>query len=122
VINPYFYDWLTENPFKLENRQYPVEFPYKINESLITKISIPENYMPEQIPKPVAIRLPDNDATATITYSFSGNILLVRYVLQINKLLFLPDEYESLREFYSQIIKTQAKPIILKQVPDAAKL
>jgi hypothetical protein len=121
-INPYFYDQSTENPFKLENREYPVEFPYKINESIITKILVPENYVPEQIPKPVSIKLPDNDASATVSYSFSGNTLLVRYVMQINKLLFLPNEYELLREFYNQIIKTQAKPIILKQVTNAAKL
>jgi hypothetical protein len=121
-INPYFYDQSTENPFKLENREYPVEFPYKINESIITKILVPENYVPEQIPKPVSIKLPDNDASATVSYSFSGNTLLVRYVMQINKLLFLPNEYELLREFYNQIIKTQAKQIILKQVTNAAKL
>lgn len=122
VINPYYYNQITENPFKLENREYPVEFPNQINESLITKIAIPENYVPEQIPKPISIRLPDNGATATIVYFFSGNVLLVRYVLQINKLLFLPDEYGSLKEFYNQIIKSQSQPIILKQAPDAAKL
>lgn len=122
VINPYYYNQLTENPFKLETREYPVEFPYQISESLITKIAIPENLVPEQIPKSIAIKLPDNGATASIAYSFSGHILLVRYVLQINKLLFLPEEYGSLKEFYNQIIKSQSQPIILKQAPDAAKL
>lgn len=122
VINPFLYEQFSDNPFKLENRQYPVEFPYKNVETMITKISVPENYVPEQVPKPISIKLPDNDASATITCSFSEHVLLVRYVLQINKQLFLPDEYESLKEFYSQIIKAQAKPIILKQAPDAAKL
>jgi hypothetical protein len=122
VINPYYYNQLTENPFKLETREYPVEFPYQISESLITKIAIPENLVPEQIPKSIAIKLPDNAAIASIAYSFSGHILLVRYVLQINKLLFLPEDYGSLKEFYNQIIKSQSQPIILKQAPDAAKL
>ena len=41
-----------------------------------------------------------------------GNTLNVVSMLQINKSLFLQDEYPHLREFYNQMIAKQAEQIV----------
>ena len=120
IINPFLYEQLTENPFKSDDRKYPVNFPYLTTEMVITKLIIPKGFIVAEMPKPISIELPGKSATALINFSASEKDLLVVYKLQFNKLLFFQNEYELLKELYSQIIKKQAQPIVLKPVPNAS--
>jgi hypothetical protein len=119
MINPYLFDQLIENPFKLEERKYPVDYPFLIDQTLITKISFPSNLTIAEMPKPFKVVLPDNSATAAIYTTKSDGSFQVRYQLQINKNTFQTDEYVLLKELYNQIIKKQSEPIILKPVANA---
>jgi len=120
MVYPFMLERLTENPFKIEDRKYPVEFPYLKNENMVVKISIPDRFAISEAPKPVSIVMPANNAVAKINYVVAGNVLMVTYKLQINKLTFTKEEYPMLKELYSQIIKAQALPIVLKPVPNAS--
>jgi hypothetical protein len=122
MINPFFYNQLTENPHKLEERKYPINFPYLTAQTHITKITIPDNLAFSEIPKPISIVLPENSGVATINYLAQENSLTVLYKLQINKKLFLPEEYETIKELYAQIIKKQTQPVIIKSSADVSKL
>jgi len=42
-------------------------------------------------------------------------IILVNMVFTINKTLFLPDEYATLRNFFDLVINKQAEQIVLKK-------
>ena len=35
--------------------------------------------------------------------------------IKINKTMFLPDEYENLREFFKLVVKKQSEQIVLKK-------
>lgn len=120
MVYAFMFEQQTENPFKIDDRKYPVDFPYLKNENLVVKITIPEGFAISELPQPISIVLPANSAIAKINYTSAGNILMVTYRLQINKLSFTKDEYPLLKELYSQIIKSQALPIILKPAPDAS--
>lgn len=122
LINPFLYEQITDNPFKFDERKYPVNFPYLTTEMVITKIILPEGLVLAETPIPISIELPEKSATALINFSVTDKDLLVVYKLQINKLLFFPQEYELLKELYSQIIKAQSQPIVLKPDPNASKL
>ena len=122
IINPFLYEQISENPFKLEKRNYPVDFAYKREKMLITKIIIPESYTISELPKPVKIKLPDNTGNVLINYTSLGNILNVTYKFQINKTLFLPNEYDLLKQFYAVIIEKQSEPVILKKNENEAAL
>jgi len=65
--------------------------------------------------------LPNNEGVATINYSTRENILVVIYKLQINKKLFIPEEYGTIQELYAQIIKKQTQPVILKPALNVTK-
>ena len=53
---------MDKNPFFEESRDYPVFYPYKMDERHIVKINIPEGYEVESLPETVAMTLPGDTA------------------------------------------------------------
>ena len=111
-IDPFF----SENPFKLAKREFPVEFNYPMSVLRIYSFTIPENYEISELPKPIVIKMPDNSANFYYQLSQNGNNIKVSYVLNIKKSLFLPDEYESLKQFFQMLIDKHNELIVLKSV------
>jgi len=122
LINPFLFEQITNNPFKLEERQYPVDFAYLRSKYLISNITIPEGYVISELPKPVIINLPDKSMSVKVQFQAQGNKLSSIFKYSIKKTVFMPDEYAYLKAIYEQIIKKQAEPIILKPTNDAASL
>jgi len=122
IINPFLFEKIDDNPFKLEERKYPVDFAYCRSKQLISSITIPEGYIVSEIPKPIKIVLPDQAMSVLIQYQQQQGKLTTLYRLRINKTVFLPEEYAYLKTIYEQIIKKHAEPIILKPNTDAASL
>lgn len=81
----------------------------------MSRISLPEGYSVDELPQPKVISLPNGAAKYTYNVSQLGNMLNVVSFLQINKSLFLQDEYPNLREFYNQLVAKQAEQIVLKK-------
>jgi hypothetical protein len=113
-INLMFYDQLKENPFKSDKRNYPVDYAYPIEKTYIIKIKIPENYSITDIPKNINMKMPDNSANFKYNITYFGNTIQLTYKFCINKVIFLPNEYADLKEFYNQIIKKHSEPLIIK--------
>lgn len=115
-LNPVLMDAVEENPFKLEKREYPVDFSYGRNRIFMLQLELPEGYGVEQLPKPV--RLVNTDNTASFQYSVSqiGSKVQVMYRLQIKKPTFIMSEYEELKLLYDIIVNKEAEPLILKRV------
>ena len=115
-IIPTFYSQLRENPFKMDTRNYPVDFGYNTEKTITSIIEIPENYEVAELPAPVNIKMADNAASLTYIVARSGKTINIKSIFSINKPVFLPNEYKLLREFYDQVIKKQSEPIILKKL------
>ncbi len=115
-INPLVHLKTVENPFELEKRTYPIDFPYLYNRSYIVKINIPEGYEVSELPKPLILSMPENSGRITYQISNISNQLVVSYRFTINKEMFLPSDYGYIREFYNQIIKKQSEPVILNKL------
>lgn len=111
VLNPYF----ETNPFKLDKREYPVEFnyPYSIMQNYF--ITVPEGYSISELPKPMITKMPDNGARFTYNAVLSGQALMVSTALTIKKSQFLPVEYEILKQFFQLIMDKQNELIVLKK-------
>lgn len=114
-LNPYVTSQLKENVFKHEKREYPVDFGSPADRTYMCKIVLPEGYTVDELPKPKIIVLPGNAAKFSYNISQTGNVLNVISMLQINKALFLQDEYPHLREFYNQVVAKQSEQIVLKR-------
>jgi hypothetical protein len=114
-INPLFYSQLKENPFRMDKRNYPVDYGYKIEKSITTILEIPSNFEISELPAPVTVKLPDNAGSLTYLSVKTGNTISIKSTFLINKSLFLPTEYKYLKEFYNQVVKKHSEPIILKR-------
>jgi len=115
-LNPFLIDRTDENPFKLENRQYPVNFTTSKDYKYIINITIPDGYKVEQLPKSVKISMPENTASYQLQAMTNENVVQLSMKMNINKPVFLMTEYEMLRSFFDEIVKKEAETLILKKI------
>ena len=114
-LYPLLYEQLTENPFKSDERKYPVDFAYPREKSVIIQIQIPEGFEASSLPEPVSLYLPEHTVDFSYQVALSGNTLTAIYKFNINKAVFLPNEYPDLKLIYDQVIKHHSQPVILKK-------
>ncbi|HEX6227228.1 MAG TPA: transglutaminase domain-containing protein, partial [Chryseolinea sp.] len=114
-LNPFIEMQEVENPFKSEKREYPVDFGSPHERMYMTKIIIPKGYRLDELPKPQIFMLPENAAKFVYNIVITGDVINVTSHLQINKSLFIQDEYPHLREFYTRVVSKQAEQIVLKK-------
>jgi hypothetical protein len=114
-INPFVTGQVESNPFKLEERVYPVDYPSPLEKIYTCKLVVPEDYAVDELPKSKLFMLPENAAKYMFNVSQAGNTIFISSNLQINKNIFLPTEYPALREFYNQVVAKQSEQIVLKK-------
>jgi len=115
-INPMFGEGLKENPFKSEERFYPVEMPYTIDQTYLLQLEIPKDYTVDELPKQLVVKLNErDDGLFEYRISESNGTISLRSRLRLKRSVFLPEEYEMLREFFNMIVKKHNEQIVLKK-------
>jgi hypothetical protein len=114
-LNPFLFLKEEANPFKSDDRIYPIDLAKLSDKTLVCTITIPENYLVEELPQSTVIALPSNSAKCYFNINQTGNRILVTSRLQINKTLFQPEEYQDLKEFYARIVAKKNETIVLKR-------
>ena len=114
-ISPILYLRQSENPFKLEQRVYPVDFGKTTEQTFVFRFTVPENFQAEEIPVSKIITLPNNGGKYVYNVSSNGNLIIITSTFSINTSLFSQQEYPYLREFYNQIVAKQSEQLVLKK-------
>lgn len=112
-FTPLFFLAMTENPFKSEERNFPVDYGMPWLDNFTTSITIPEGYIVESFPKETAIGLPENLGVFKYKVVVLGNKIKLSSLLQINTNIIAPQHYSALRSFYKQLIEKQTEKIVL---------
>ena len=112
-INPMLYQRMEENPFKVTERKYPVDFIYPVETVYLFKLTLPDGVKVSQLPRPLIIKLPDNSASCIYQMAANGNTIQLSYKYLINKPIFSESQYADLREFFTEVVKKQSEPIVL---------
>lgn len=115
-LNPFLFDRFTENPFKLETRQYPVDFTTAIDNKMNFIFRIPEGWAVEQLPKNVRMTLPDKSASILFSATNDEKMIQIAFKLAINKAVFIQTEYNDLKVFFDELVKKQTEMIVLKKI------
>ena len=102
-----------KNPFKLEDRKFPVDFASPWKDRNTVSIQIPEEYKVESLPASLAIGLPDNLGVFKFQVTQKGNTISTMSILQINSAIVTPEYYLVLKDFYGQMVKKQSEKIVL---------
>ncbi len=114
-LNPMMGHGEKENPFKLNERAYPVDFAAPVDETYICRFILPEGYEMEEGPQNKVLALPDNGGKFMYVVQQQGNEVQIMSKISINKPVFYAPEYPYLKEFYNQIVTKQAEQIVLKK-------
>jgi hypothetical protein len=116
LFYPLLFERIEKNKYTLEEREYPVDYNYPILETYVFDYTIPAGYQVESVPKSITMKMPDNSITISYSCQVIDNKIKLLYRRNINKILFLPNEYLNLKEIYNQIVKKHNEQIILKKV------
>ncbi|RUA17103.1 MAG: transglutaminase, partial [Flavobacteriia bacterium] len=112
-FSPMFYLATLENPFKAETREFPVDYGYPWEDKYIITIAIPEGYVVESIPEPMAIVLTEGMGQFRYNITAGGNQINVRVEESINTPIVPSHYYADLKEFFRHIVEKESEKIIL---------
>lgn len=112
-FNMFALQQITENPFKREDRKYPVDFIYPVSKSGVVRLTLPHNMKAEELPPAANIALPDNAARFTMLYQAMDSVVVLNYTLSINQYVFGEKQYADIKAFYDLIVSNQSKPVVL---------
>lgn len=115
-FNPLFGEAYKTNPFTAAKRSYPVEMPYQTNELININMEIPKGYKIDELPKSSRINFNENEGIFEYLIQADAKTIQLRCKVVLNKANFLPEDYESLRDFYTYIVKKQAEQIVFKKI------
>ncbi len=115
-FNPLFGEAYKTNPFTAAQRSYPVEMPFQTDELIIVNMDIPKGYKVDELPKSVRISFNENEGMFEYIIQADAEVIQLRCRIVFNKANFAPEDYETLRSFYAQIVKKQAEQIVFKKI------
>lgn len=115
-VNPLLGMETTENPFKEKERLYPVDIgnPYEL--VVMTSLKIPEGYQIEEVPKALAIALPEKAGKYSYVIETENNTIKIKSRMLVANSFYAAEQYHNLREFYNTLIQKQAEQIVLKKL------
>lgn len=111
---PYLSDF-KENPFRLEQRTYPVEMPYPLQERLVLEVKIPEGYEVKSIPEQLQLELPGGGASFSFIAGTREGRIKVAVNLLVEKTRYKPEEYAALKAFFRQVADKLNEQLVLEK-------
>ncbi len=102
-----------ENPFKLEERIYPIDFVLPYQDKFLVNIMLPEGYKAESLPKSEAMAFKDGDAKFEYILEENDKFLQLKMKLEVNNPLVQPNDYKDFKAFFGKIVEKQAEQIVL---------
>ena len=102
-----------ENPFKLEERNYPIEYGYPTKKRAIFNIEIPEGYTIESLPENANFGISDNAVTLKYNISIQGNKINLMVEFSINQVFIPVDQYKNLKGYYQLLIEKLIEKVVL---------
>lgn len=113
-INPMIFGSLNENPFKLNERVYPVSYSRKTENQVLLNLYLNENQSPGTIPQDASGKTRNNSLSYSYRTKVSSDQVQIVFNFNINELTVLQQQYAELREVYNQIVRKHQEPLIIK--------
>ncbi|MDP5106852.1 MAG: DUF3857 domain-containing protein [Polaribacter sp.] len=112
-IEPLIFLTQHQNPFKLEERKYPVDFDSPWKNTNRVSFHIPKGYKVESLPETLAIGLPNNIGVFKYQVRQVGNQIKAVSILEFNSSLISAQDYPYLKDFYGKLVDKQSEKIVL---------
>ncbi|MEZ4858580.1 MAG: DUF3857 domain-containing protein [Flavobacteriaceae bacterium] len=107
---------MNENPFKLNDRKYPIEYGYAQIDKVIFSIEIPEGYQVKSLPQNTNLIVGENDYEFKYLVSQRGNFIQLMMNFGINNASEAAENYQTLKDFYQTIVDKEKEKIVLSKL------
>lgn len=114
-INPFLLKFFTENPFKLQERTYPIDFGFADVFFYRLNIDIGDTYDVLEKPKDQKLALPNNKGSLIFTTKLEGSTLMLYFKLSFTESIYGPEYYESLKLFLGKVVDIQKNSLLVLQ-------
>ncbi len=114
-FNPFLMDRVSENPFKLAERSYPVDWGAPSETRVLMQLNFPAKFEILSKPETVGLALPNKGGKFVMQLTQEENILNFYQLTQLDKSIYEPDEYPYLKELFNKMVLSQKADIVLKK-------
>ncbi len=116
-LNPMFGEGFTENPFVAEQRNYPVEMPYTIDEIYVLRMDMPQGYEVDELPKSTRVNF-NKSGDSFFEYIVENNwgVISIRSRIKMTRSYFLPEEYKILHDFFDVVVAKHNERLVFKKI------
>ena len=112
-LNPFIIKFFEENPFKLQERTYPIDFGYKDIFNYNIKIELNNDLKILEIPAPIKYVLPNKSGSLLFNAELKDNILTLCFTVKFNLAIYSPKFYPYLKIFMDKFVELQNNTIIV---------
>ena len=109
-VSPFLEEVLTDNPLKLNNRTYPIDFAYPVTRTFVSTIAIPQGYKIDFLPKEEKILNEMFELNYKVLKSDKDLQLTFNYTFK--KSVYPATEYQNLKYYFNEIIKKGNEKIV----------
>jgi hypothetical protein len=114
-LDPYLFDKMINNPFRLAERSYPVDMGMPSDNKFTAIVHIPAQYTIENKLQNQALSLSDKDGVFTTSFEDHGDAFTFSSLIRLNKAIYPASEYPYLKEFYNKIILAEKEELVFKK-------
>ncbi|MFY7664780.1 DUF3857 domain-containing protein [Flavobacterium sp.] len=112
-LKPLLFYTTSENPFKQEIRESPVDFNYPKQFKFTYIIKIPEGFQVESMPAPVYIALEDKSLSYKLNFNTEGSNLRITSVTDFNQPILPAEAYPAIKAIFAKMVEAEKQRIVL---------
>ncbi len=116
-VNPFLIRFFDENPFKAEERNYPVDFGYPRKYEFALSMAVPEGYKVKSLPEKMGLQLPGEAGLLKLDSSEEFGRVSVSFEFSVNATQINSKAYELIKTFFGKAVEIQNQSyIVLERV------
>lgn len=120
-INPHILHRTEQNPFKDQDRKFPIDYSYLISSRSVTVLTIPEGYSVKEGLYNRKFTAGAEAVTYSRIFSVDGNRINIAMNFDVKESIIKQKYYGQLKELYSQIIRTESEQLVLEKMKSTEK-
>ncbi|WP_348799849.1 DUF3857 domain-containing protein [Flavobacterium adhaerens] len=115
-LNPMLFFTRSQNPFKQETREYPIDYGFPFEDKFTINIDLPEGFEVESLPKSTQMNIENNIGQFRYIANVAGNKIQISISHQIITPIVSSEYYTALKDYYQGMITKETEKIILKRI------
>ncbi|WP_216690017.1 DUF3857 domain-containing protein [Hymenobacter siberiensis] len=106
---------LGQNPFRREQRDFPVDFGLAQDETLVINLTLPAGYELAAVPKPAVVDLPEGGGRFMCSVAAAPGAVTLTSRLTLRNAVYSAEQYPNLRELYRLMLEKQGEKLIIQK-------